>query len=458
MRLSQLIRDRKDRKSPFGYGLGTADTYVKQVLSEGAKGFHIEDEEAALKYASDVLTYASEDMAIEEKATASGKFKGLLEDGMEVPKNTLMVIRHTLTTTKEDRDNDVLETKGASLDPKAPLLWQHMHTLPIGGVLGKAAHTDEMLKVISALVDLNDLTADAAKLVEADVLRFSHGFRALEFEERKDQGEAMFPGFRVTKFEIMEASLVSVPSNTDAAVEAFSKAKLESEYFKSMQKDVISKSVTGMWRGVDIPAEKSASDDLETQLLLRLGGAEFKLTPTQQKQLLEESGGDAPVPESIEKEIVPVDAEAIAENIDEQVVEAAQSQDEEAPQEVPAEASVETVEEKGGRSISAANLKVLQDVKEDIDELGGMEIPRAAKALCSKCSSQLGKVINNAKPQDDEDEPEEEKKEFTVKDAASLLLSKGTSADLQLVKDTIDALLEVQAADRMAKEYRALLN
>jgi hypothetical protein len=265
-----ILRQRKS-KSPFGYGLSTAEPYVKQVLkNHGAcELFCVDDAEALLKHASDVLTYSAPEMVIEEKATTSSEFGGLLPKGMKPPKNTLMVIRHVLTSTKEDRDNDILSTDGAVLDPKAPLLWQHMHTLPIGAVLAEVDRTKDSLKVVSALLDLNDLTSDAAKLIEANVMRFSHGFRAIEFEERKSEEETDgWPGFNITKYEIMEGSLVSVPSNTDAEVEVFATAKMNSEFFKSMQKSVMDQAMQSR------PAQELGVDLKETQLTLKLGGTE----------------------------------------------------------------------------------------------------------------------------------------------------------------------------------------
>ncbi len=146
---------------------------------------------------------------------------------MQVPENTLIVMRNVLTTPDEDRDTDILRTAGAKPDEKMPLLWQHLHTSPIGKCLGIASHTDKALSLWTALLDLNELTEDAAKLVEAQVLRFSHGFRALEFKERKDS-----TGFEITSFEVIEQSLVSVPSNVRAEVEAWSRVKFKSDFFK----------------------------------------------------------------------------------------------------------------------------------------------------------------------------------------------------------------------------------
>lgn len=263
------IRNRKDHQAEFGYGITTADQYVKRVLKEcggtiAAEVFKVDDDGSFMERAANTLVYANPDMVVEEKETNSSSIM-LLPDGTDLPKHTLMTMQHVLTTSREDRDKDVLETEGAVLDPKAPLLWQHMHTLPIGKVIATVAHTPKMLKVVTVLLDLNDVTNDAAKLIEADALRFSHGFRALEFEERKKEGME-FPGFRITKFEIMEASLVSVPSNTDAEMELFSNNKLKSDFFKAHAKHYLSTRPTQVV-GTNVHGE--------TQMTLKLGDAEM---------------------------------------------------------------------------------------------------------------------------------------------------------------------------------------
>jgi hypothetical protein len=143
------------------------------------------------------------------------------------------------------------------------LLWQHVHTLPIGKMLKVIDHTKDHLKLASVLLDLNQLTSDAMKLIEADALRFSHGFRALEFDERNKEIAGAI-GFRVKAFEIMEESLVSVPSNIDAEIELFSRGKLKSAMFKAhakaMQKFVPKKHAGVNMKFDSFEALKSAVD------------------------------------------------------------------------------------------------------------------------------------------------------------------------------------------------------
>jgi len=244
-RILELLRQRKS-VNPFGYGLGTAENHVKRFLGSAGPGdltaFGIADEKsgvAAVKRAERQLTFCDPSMVAEKLATSVGDIRQLVPDTVKLPEKTLLVMEHVLTTDREDRDGDILRTSGAKLDPKAPLLWQHMHSMPIGGVVSEVSHTDNELKVASVLLDMNAVTHDAATLVEAGMLRFSHGFRVLDFEELKEKGESMYPGFDIKSFEIMEASLVSVPSNVDAEIEFIAGKKFESDFFKSIQKSVV---------------------------------------------------------------------------------------------------------------------------------------------------------------------------------------------------------------------------
>ena len=214
-------RQQNGKQTPFGYGILTADRYVKNV-AEFAGKHHIAGKKHSfgdvLLKASQTLVYSNEDMEVLEKQMLSERQVDI--EGIELPKNTLMVFKHVLTTPRKDRDGDVLRTDGAILDPKLPLLWQHVHTLPIGKMLAVAEHSSKRLTLISAIIDINELSHDAAVMVDNGMGRFSHGFRALEFTELKEtEGDTTGPnGFDVKRFEIMEESIVSVPSNVDAEV------------------------------------------------------------------------------------------------------------------------------------------------------------------------------------------------------------------------------------------------
>jgi len=238
--LLQKVRDRQKRaQKGFHYGIGTAFHYVKSVREcvgsdicyqyAASKETSFED---VLRKASKTLVYGKSDMGVDEvlferKAT---ELKNL--EGIELPKNTLMVFSHKLTSPKKDRDGDILRSEGGSLDPNMLLLWQHVPTLPIGKYLKTTQHDSSCVKAVSCIVDMNQLAHDAAVMVDNKMGRFSHGFRALEYAELRDTS-GHWAGFDVKKFEVLEESLVSIPSNTDAVTEEVILSLVEGGKMKS---------------------------------------------------------------------------------------------------------------------------------------------------------------------------------------------------------------------------------
>jgi len=217
------VRQRGVKRTPFGGGILTADSWVRTLsdaagsdacyryAASGSTSF-----DDVLRKAAKTLTYSNDDMRVQAKDLLVENPAPTLPEGVALPKNTLMVFRHTLTTPREDRDGDILRTEGAEPDPRMLLLWQHVHTIPIGKMLAVVEHTKDRLTVLSAIVDINELSHDAAVMVDNDMGRFSHGFRALDWAPFVDDKGEPLGGFDIKSFEIMEESLVSVPSNTDA--------------------------------------------------------------------------------------------------------------------------------------------------------------------------------------------------------------------------------------------------
>lgn len=220
--LIKSIRERDEKLTEFNGGILLADRYVKTIsecvgsdlcyrfASKGNVSFS-----DVMKRASNTLTYNNPEMTVED-IYGQNKYEWRDNDGdlLELPKHTLMVFRHVLTTPRKDRDGDTMRTKGAVPDPRMVMLSNHVHTLPIGKMLTVYEHNEKRLVLVSALVDVNDLAHDSAKMIEAGMGRFSHGFKALEFERNKEGG-----GFDIKRFEIMEESLVTVPSNVDAEMQ-----------------------------------------------------------------------------------------------------------------------------------------------------------------------------------------------------------------------------------------------
>lgn len=388
----------------FGGGITTADRYVRNVIDTfGGGGEYVQDVDALLKRASETLTFCDPAGTIEhfDKQRIVTDPSDLLPKGKKItlPENTLMVLQHVVTTPREDRDTDVLVTEGAQLDPKAPLLWQHLHTFPIGKVVATLDHTKDVLRVLTALLDINELTSDAAKLIEAEVLRFSHGFRALDWEERKDKDGNPVYGFQVNSFEIMEVSLVSVPSNVDAEIELFAAGKLASPEFKAHAKHL---------------------HDLRTVQTPGIGPGEKGAPAGEPVEPPEEGGQLSGGPEG--KAADPPEPDH---------------------------------NEKRGRVLSARNQDALTDTIEDLTELADGDLTRAQKALVNKAISRLRSVLKEAQEGDEESgDPTPKAAEFTVPSAMAFVLAEASSIELAQLGDTLRAFRDVEDGDAKASEYR----
>ena len=215
-KLLKAIRSRGQKREPFEFGILTADRWVlnlqDQIGLDNCYKFACGDSKSfgdVLAKAAETLTYGNKEMVLESKLEVAGS------GDLDLPKNTLMAFSHILTSSSVDRDGDILRSNGMSVDPKMLLLWQHVHTLPIGKSIKKVRQDDKSIEMISVIVDMNELCHDAAVMIDNGMGRFSHGFRALEFEEIKSE-DGDLTGFDIKRAEIMEESLVSVPANTDA--------------------------------------------------------------------------------------------------------------------------------------------------------------------------------------------------------------------------------------------------
>jgi len=132
------------------------------------------------------------------------------------------VIEGIATTPTVDRVGDVIEPMGATYADDLPLLWQHRHDQPVGRVkFGKP--TKDGIPFTASIPHvplpgaLQTRVDEAWDSVRAGLVRaVSIGFRAL-----KDGVETMKGGgYRFTKTEIMELSLVTIPANSDAVITA----------------------------------------------------------------------------------------------------------------------------------------------------------------------------------------------------------------------------------------------
>ncbi|KKN88369.1 hypothetical protein LCGC14_0249320 [marine sediment metagenome] len=509
------IKTRTQKRTEFSHGVLTADRWVK-TLQEGVgldlcyrfgsnRQTSFDD---VLQKAAQTLTYSNEDMVLEEKAPR-------LPKGIEMPKNTLMVFRHILTTPRKDRDGDILRTEGAEVDLKMLLLWQHVPTLPIGKMLTIVKRNSKQLVLISAIVDINELSHDAAVMIDNGMGRFSHGFRALEFEELKEK-EGEPSGFDVKRFEIMEESLVSVPSNADAETQEVLLSLVEGgkltscmmkEYGKSIREkrpvsipvkldlsvsingkdinnesDESSSNATGgeEGRGIASPSEK-ANENSQT------GGEETKQAKDSEVKAMVGTTGLAdghrhgarvdddgngktgasnghrhPIKKFVVQEVNghkhPLSKGDLEERsfIDVDKILNNCKLTEKDREWFKASASQlwgsDWIEgEKGGRSLSKANEIKIKDAKEIVDEVVGMDISRPAKAALREASTSLATVLVGL------GEETETSTKVEVKDAMVFVLAEASSEQRTKMIELLRLGKQIEKQDRRLEDFHRML-
>lgn len=143
------------------------------------------------------------------------------------------IIKGVASTPKPDRDNDIVEPKGAKFAIPIPLLWQHNLNQPIGEVT-EANVTEKGIEFVAkiAKVDepgtLKDRLDEAWLSIKSGLVKcVSIGFRPLEYEYLKNSN-----GLHIKRFELYELSVVTVPANADAMITSVKQIK---EAFAAVQ-------------------------------------------------------------------------------------------------------------------------------------------------------------------------------------------------------------------------------
>lgn len=520
---AELLRAIRERKAmtPFGEGIGTADRYVKTILDcvgsdvcyryAATKANSFDD---LMQKASQMLVYTNPDMGLVEDGIEYNKAAGSTlqkYDGIELPKNTLMVFRHVLTTPRKDRDGDVLRTQGAVLDPKMLLLWQHVHTLPIGKMLAKLEHTTKQLVLLSCIVDINDLAHDAAVMIDSKMGRFSHGFRALEFNEMKAADGRSPGGFDVKSFEIMEESLVSVPANPDADTQEVILSLVEGGKLTSPMMKAVGKTIRAA-RPVSASVQyREKLGDYERTIETKSVGdfeAIFKTVGgTNEKG---KTGHDCPCGGSSKEECTCGGAPEKADGGKAAGEDGSDDKEMKCPEcggmmkngkctkcgatskstaGPPALDDIGSIDgkcpkcggtmkdgkctkcgyiatakswgEKAGRVIADRHMKTLQETFDDLDDLitKGYGMDRAGNAIARKCKAAIKGILDDGAPKQREEEmPEPEpEKDMTVEQAMATVFAEATLAQRASILMTLKAMAEVEEANAKADEYRSIV-
>ena len=274
MDFQTLMASLAKRKSTSGTRVNSLSVWLK-ILSNiyGAKslakaaGIPVKEMLGLIETKSGILTYSDEKCAgltgittakdrdnpeVDSNQPGAGTSDGEGDSGAGskgsgLSTGSIMDFDCIITTGRRDRDGDVLEPKGAILDPKMPLLWQHMPFQPLGRIVKTLEQTDQKVSARFMIAD-TALGQDAVKMIEADILRISHGFAPIEYNPLKDDQGKDMGGWRISKYAMMETSLVSIPSNIDAEILQFTTGKFAHPLIKGwgeILKSMKSKIFTG---------------------------------------------------------------------------------------------------------------------------------------------------------------------------------------------------------------------
>lgn len=133
------------------------------------------------------------------------------------------------STPETDRQDDIVEPKGAVFKLPIALLWQHDSRQPIGWVR-EAKVSDKGIEIVGEVADvdepgtLKDRLTECWQMMEAGLVRgLSIGFRSLEAAEI----EGSRWGRRFLKWEWFELSAVTIPANASASITSIKAADTE---------------------------------------------------------------------------------------------------------------------------------------------------------------------------------------------------------------------------------------
>lgn len=452
----QLLQNVTTRRLGTRWGIGVAKHYLAGFGATVPDGVAPEDWQAALKQSESRLVYCNPGMKLLGRAAGSSESKSILEFDC------------VITSKRKDRDGDILEPKGAVPDLKMPLLWQHLPFQPIGKLLAITGQTPSKVSGRFGIADL-PLGRDAAVLVDFEALRISHGFQPLEFEPLAGEKDGEEPtGWHITKYEIMETSLVSIPSNTDAVITAFSRGKLHDPLTKAWARSLWSKKPTTVTVPRDIPSDDkgwspAGSWESTRELLCE------KLSDFLQQLGLAGPDDDCYVAYMFPKYAIVCVYVMGSGEVKHYSIDWKMESGEPAWYGEPAvvEITTQIIERsamnvaKAGRVLSSKNETALKDAMEMIDEASGhKDCTKPIKALLKQAKTNLQDVLDQLTSDDGEEEQDGDKEVVLLRDALNVVLQgkhPGVDKFINAVR-TAGSLRDKAAADRIWSEAMSALS
>jgi hypothetical protein len=237
--IREMLKTIANRAVSGNAGIAPASFYLKSLVPCLAgdnlcptKIFELASSDLWEKELSDSenrLTYYDPASEIDQKSVKTS--------GLELP-NAIMEFDGKLITAEKDREGDIFDVKGVSVDPQLPVLWSHIQLQPIGRITKTISHDDEKLVLKHVLLDVA-LGRDAAVLIEGKALRLSPGFIVRDAEPltRSKNAAVGEPfGWRIKKSDLLESSPCAVPANAGAIITAYEKKKFEHPLTNSFAK------------------------------------------------------------------------------------------------------------------------------------------------------------------------------------------------------------------------------
>jgi HK97 family phage prohead protease len=129
----------------------------------------------------------------------------------------------TISTSSPDRMNDVIVTSGWKLDAykrNPVVLWQHNNqSLPIGRTTNIWIDGNRLRATVEIASDLTSYAATVRSMIDGGFISgASVGFRPLQFKFSTDKARPN--GIDFLSAELLEWSIVTIPANPDALIDA----------------------------------------------------------------------------------------------------------------------------------------------------------------------------------------------------------------------------------------------
>jgi HK97 family phage prohead protease len=149
----------------------------------------------------------------------------------EIPSDGSRQLRYTITTDSVDRQMDTLAVDGWDLKSylrNPVVLWGHKHDLVIGRALDITRDGNALKATVEFQPADMPIVGDWAEYAYRSgttgfVRSTSVGFRPIEWEFTEDEergGDSWMPGIDFRRQELTEFSVVGVPANPEALIEA----------------------------------------------------------------------------------------------------------------------------------------------------------------------------------------------------------------------------------------------